>query len=412
MKSFNKGAMDGRYEASQGLLDDPFGKRSVSIVIPCFNYGVYVGQAVESAFRQGPWVGEVIVVDDGSDDPYTIEKICQIEEGAEEDLQIVRLSANQGVAEARNTGIRQAKYPFVLVLDADDELLPGFLDRAVPILCGDERCGAVTSDAVWQGSASRFRPKLSARRADLLAGPCLYSMALFRKRDWETIGGYSSEFVEAWEDHDFWLSLLELGKSIHLLPEAFFCYRRHGSSRDTWVCDQARQEGLQARMIRKHLHLFADYAEEFLAGLREQDASHRERCLRRWKTSSRAVRLGIGIDRVMTRLLMAFWKVVFPGCVKQEQNSSETLANGIHITWRSGWPEVVTFPQRVEAAWVDTPKGSVSLLPVDGYFQKFTVPSFPCSLPYRIRFLNGAGKRKTGVFSGWSRFRQGRREIK
>jgi cellulose synthase/poly-beta-1,6-N-acetylglucosamine synthase-like glycosyltransferase len=85
MTSFNKRAMDGRYEASQGLLDDPFGKRSVSIVIPCFNYGVYVGQAVESAFRQGPWVGEVIVVDDGSDDPYTIGMLSKNEEGAEKE---------------------------------------------------------------------------------------------------------------------------------------------------------------------------------------------------------------------------------------------------------------------------------------------------------------------------------------
>src|SRR5262245_47307538 len=91
----------------------------VSVVIPSYNYGQFVGEAVESALLQ-TWRGgvEVIVVDDGSRDdtrrrlgPY-MDRIRYI------------YQENRGLSGARNTGIRAARGEWIALLDADDRWHP------------------------------------------------------------------------------------------------------------------------------------------------------------------------------------------------------------------------------------------------------------------------------------------------
>src|SRR5687767_14191340 len=86
----------------------------VTAVIACFNYGLYLREAVDSALAEG---AQVVVVDDGSTEPLP---------ELPPEVELVR-QGNQGVARARNAGIRLAQTPFVLALDADDRLLPGAL---------------------------------------------------------------------------------------------------------------------------------------------------------------------------------------------------------------------------------------------------------------------------------------------
>lgn len=92
--------------------------RTSSIVIPSYNYGRFVGQAIDSALRQTRPTGEVIVVDDGSTDD-TRAVISRF--GAR--VRAV-FKENGGHASAINAGCLSAKGDVVFLLDADDELLP------------------------------------------------------------------------------------------------------------------------------------------------------------------------------------------------------------------------------------------------------------------------------------------------
>ena len=89
----------------------------VSVIIPCFNHGRYLCEAVESVLSQGYPNIEIIVVDDGSTDETR--QIAEKYHGVKYVYQI-----NQGLSSARNTGIKNSGGDFLVFLDADDWLLP------------------------------------------------------------------------------------------------------------------------------------------------------------------------------------------------------------------------------------------------------------------------------------------------
>jgi glycosyltransferase involved in cell wall biosynthesis len=92
----------------------------VSVVIPCYNHGRFLGAAIESVLGQGRCRPEVVVVDDGSSDDTA--RVAARYGG----VRCVR-RRNQGLAAARNAGLDATHAPYVVFLDADDRLLPGAL---------------------------------------------------------------------------------------------------------------------------------------------------------------------------------------------------------------------------------------------------------------------------------------------
>src|SRR5947207_1112090 len=117
----------------------------VSVVIPAFNYARFLPAAIDSVLRQTFSDFEILVVDDGSTDdtPQVVASFTGPR------IRYIR-QENAGLSAARNTGIRNARAPFVAFLDADDEWLPDFLatmldafetlgeDFAI-VACGAER---------------------------------------------------------------------------------------------------------------------------------------------------------------------------------------------------------------------------------------------------------------------------------
>src|SRR4030095_2190958 len=106
---------------------------TVSVVVPCYNLGAYLDQAVQSVLDQTYDDFEIVIVDDGSTDPATQHLFASY---ARPKTRIFR-TRNQGLARARNFGIQEAKGRYVSCLDADDVLEPTFLQRAVEALEND-----------------------------------------------------------------------------------------------------------------------------------------------------------------------------------------------------------------------------------------------------------------------------------
>lgn len=98
----------------------------LSIIIPSYNRPHFLPRAVKSALQQTIEEVEVIVVDDGSDEPVTLAEHPR--------LKVIRLSQNSGNAVARNVGLKAAKGQYVTYLDDDDQLLPNMAQVSLDAL--------------------------------------------------------------------------------------------------------------------------------------------------------------------------------------------------------------------------------------------------------------------------------------
>jgi glycosyltransferase involved in cell wall biosynthesis len=115
----------------------------VSVVIPAYRAAAFVGRAVDSVLAQQPPPAEVIVVDDDSPDDLRAALAQHVLAGR---VRLVRLPHNQGVAAARNAGVRAADGDVVAFLDADDVWLPEHLSRALSVLADHPDVDVVLQD--------------------------------------------------------------------------------------------------------------------------------------------------------------------------------------------------------------------------------------------------------------------------
>ncbi|MGE5386997.1 MAG: glycosyltransferase family 2 protein [Betaproteobacteria bacterium] len=125
----------------------------VSFVVPVFNTGTYLAEAVDSLRQQTGFdrEAEILLVDDCSSDPATLALLRQFD--GEPGLRVIRQPRNAGPAVARNAGIRAAKGAWIAFLDADDLLLPDAMARRLAVI---ER----HPEAVWLAGKLRVMPRL------------------------------------------------------------------------------------------------------------------------------------------------------------------------------------------------------------------------------------------------------------
>lgn len=193
----------------------------VSVIIPCYNQGKYLDEAVQSVLKSSYENFEVIIVNDGSTDAYTNNILANYNKRK----CTVISTPNNGLAEARNIGIRAAKGIYVLPLDADDRISPNYMEEAIHILENSKEVGIVYSRVKNFGMkhGEWKLPAYSLQR--MLSGNIIFCSGFFRKADWEKVGGYKKEMRFGCQDWEFWLSLIETGISVFQIPKIHFYYR-------------------------------------------------------------------------------------------------------------------------------------------------------------------------------------------
>src|SRR5215831_852167 len=121
---------------------------NVSIVIPCYNHGPMLCEALASVEEvRNENLLEVIIVDDGSSHAGTLRILKDV---AKAGYKVVS-QPNRQVSAARNTGIRLAKGEFILPLDSDNRLRDVYLKEAVSLLSENPSIGVIYADAEWFG---------------------------------------------------------------------------------------------------------------------------------------------------------------------------------------------------------------------------------------------------------------------
>jgi len=194
----------------------------VSVVIPCFNHGEFLPEAVASVTGIKPDDVEIIVVDDGSTDERTRAEMDKL---TAQGINVIR-QENRGLAAARNTGILVSKAEYILPLDADNCLRPAYIEHGIRILDAKPEVGVVYGDAEYVGVRTGrwcigpFNPDR------LLLGNYIDACAVYRRSIWEQNRGYDGTMpVQGFEDWDFWLGAVEHGWEFAYVPEVQFEYR-------------------------------------------------------------------------------------------------------------------------------------------------------------------------------------------
>jgi len=182
----------------------------VSIVITTYNRSRLLPRAIESAQSVAPDL-EVIVVDDCSSDDTP--EVCAKISG----IRYVRLSANGGLAHARNAGIAESSHEFIAFLDDDDLRLPVSLDKQLQAITADDRIALCYGQALL-GDARRQLPTGEIYPAKCPTGDIFWDLlednfipmptVLTRKSSLLTVGCFNTD-LHLVEDWDLWLRLSE-----------------------------------------------------------------------------------------------------------------------------------------------------------------------------------------------------------
>lgn len=240
----------------------------VSVVIPCYNQGRFLHEALSSLGVQTFRDFEILVVNDGSDDPGTLRVLENLDNRG---LSVLH-TKNKGLAEARNYGIRHAVGKYILPLDADDMLSRNYMAELVPLLERHPHCIIAYGAARYFGCRNKEWRLPPYSLVEMLRTNIIYCSAIFRKVDWEKAGGYDPACRYGLEDYDFWLTLLETGGTVMRNLSAVFFYRQH--AKDSMRKNMIRQ-GRTLEMLRyirqKHSAFFQRHILETLEVLNRRD---------------------------------------------------------------------------------------------------------------------------------------------
>lgn len=197
---------------------------TISVVIPSYNAGALLGEALDSVLSQSRPAHEIIVVDDGSTD-NTAAIVREYGDAVRYIWQ-----QNQGQAAARNTGIAAATGDWVALLDSDDVFLPDRLRRAAETVEANPRLMVVYSalDYYYADGSRRFFPAFPARDlwpALRYRSPILPSTTTIRRSALLAVGGFRKAVIEDW---DLWFRLIKShsAAAFQEIPESLLLYRR------------------------------------------------------------------------------------------------------------------------------------------------------------------------------------------
>ena len=205
----------------------------ISVIIPCYNYGRFLPDAVNSVLGQKKdgLAVEIIVVDDGSTDDT-----AAVAQRLGSTIRYIH-QENQGLSAARNTGIRAAKGDYLVFLDADDLLTAGTLASHLDNFTAHPEldvsvCLSLQTFENKNGSTANYLWPLKCAHLDMhLCHSNISPVHTFmlRANAAQEIGFFDPD-LKACEDQDYWLRGAALGKRFGVNPEGLVIYRQHGQS--------------------------------------------------------------------------------------------------------------------------------------------------------------------------------------
>jgi glycosyltransferase involved in cell wall biosynthesis len=198
------------------------GNPTVSVVIPCFNDGRYLPEALQSVFAQTLQPIEILVVDDGSTDFATVKLLQTLDMPK---AKVIR-QENRGLSAARNKGIHSAAGKYIYFLDADDMIYPGCLAKLAWMLEKGKAVAATSAIRISGGTVDGtiwgrpFNPYLILVDNQWSAG------IMLRREDSLKYGlTYDDTMRSGYEDWELNIRLANTGQPILFSSEPLYLYR-------------------------------------------------------------------------------------------------------------------------------------------------------------------------------------------
>jgi glycosyltransferase involved in cell wall biosynthesis len=263
----------------------------VSVIIPARNAATVLPEALDSVIAQTYPDWEAIVADDASSDGTH-----DVAAAYHPRVSVVRSERNLGIGGARNLAIARARGELLVLLDADDLLLPTYLESQVArydeASAGGRDVGIVCCDAHELGPGGLRENTYSQRcgwvshvtLTTLLRHNTVFVSALVPRATVEQLGGFATDCLGA-EDYDLWLRIVEAGRDVIAVREPLVIYRVAGPSVSTNVAGMARAtqtvyrhalargrlDARQRRIARRELRLqrFVELWEESARSIRD-----------------------------------------------------------------------------------------------------------------------------------------------
>jgi glycosyltransferase involved in cell wall biosynthesis len=219
-----------------------------AVVIPCYNGGATLIEAVESA---QPEADELVVVDDGSTDAETLAVLRGLEGRG---CRVIH-GENRGLSAARMVGVAATTSPYIFPLDADDVLEPGALTELADVLDAHSSAAAAWGDLRTFGLTDYRIPSVPALDPWFVTyASLLPASSLYRREALSTVGGW--QLVGPYGDWDMWMAFAEAGLKGVYLPRVIYHYRRHKKS--MLLGSLERFDELYAELAARHHELFAN----------------------------------------------------------------------------------------------------------------------------------------------------------
>lgn len=241
----------------------------VSVIMPCYNLGQYLDEAVESVLAQTCQNFEIVIVNDGSTD---VETNALLADYRRPKTRVIH-AAHGGVSAARNLAIAQSTGSYLCALDADDRLEPTYFEKAVSILDAEPETTFVSS---WLRTFGDEDWEWKPERCDLptvLWEDTILTASLVRREAVVAVGGYDTQMpLQGLEDWDLWLTLTERGYHGVILREVLFNYRRRAGSLSTVSWNGTGHVPLTRYRVAKHGNAYRAHLVDVLLHQDEETA--------------------------------------------------------------------------------------------------------------------------------------------
>jgi len=253
------------------LMERPGMVGLVDVVVPCFNDGAYLLEALSSLGSERGHGEGVIIVNDGSTDAHTLDVLAGLRMRG---FRVID-QENRGLSAARNAGWRLCTAPCVLFLDADNKVDPTLLGKATAKMDREPSVAVVYSDKLEFGGREGIVEQPEVTLGHLLIGNTIDACAVVRREVLEALGGYDERMRDGYEDWELWIRAMAAGHGFRRIPEPLFSYRvREGS-----LVSRAAQPDIRASIVayvaRKHEALFVQHAQTVVTELHRIQAHDR-----------------------------------------------------------------------------------------------------------------------------------------
>lgn len=248
-----------RSRRGKGIKGEAKAGSLLTVVIPYYNMGKYIGETITSIQNSTYKNVEIIIVNDGSTEAESVDALNKFK--ANQQIKIIH-KKNEGLALARNTGALQANGDYLAFLDPDDTVEKEYYSKAILVLSTFQNVFFVGCWAKYFGAANGYWPSFNPEPPYLLVHNMINSSALiYKKEAFLNFGLNDPKMIYGMEDYESVINIVKNGYKGVVLPEPLWNYRIRKDSMAR-AFTKEKQIYLYRLIADKHRDFYSLYASE------------------------------------------------------------------------------------------------------------------------------------------------------